>query len=350
VVRWQQGYRLQELMQDWGHLHLCLVQELEQFAAQHPELSSAAMSIARVRLTQLSNEGISQSAVEYAQLQQSEAAGRLTALEQALTRLQEMEQQRAQTWREAAHDLRGNLGVVKNVTAGLNRQGLPEASRDQLQAMLKRGVDSLHLLLNDLVDLARLEAGHEHRQVTRFDAAHVLRELCAGFEPLAAERSLFLKYEGDDTLGVDGDSIKLKRIAQNLILNALHYTDRGGVRIAWQAIDTADAQRWVLCVEDTGPGFGDGAVPAVAQALKDGTEDLKDIERKGGQLGVRGPEIKPAPTLAAESTKRHQRAGEGVGLSIVKRNCELLDATLELETKPGRGTTFRVNFPRYYDK
>jgi signal transduction histidine kinase len=348
VVRWQQGYRLQELMQDWGHLHLCLVQEFERCAAEQPGLPSAAMSIARVRLTQLCNEGISQSAVEYALLQQAEAAGRLTALEQALTRLQEMEQQRAETWREAAHDLRGNLGVVKNVTAGLNREGLPDASRNQLHAMLKRGVDSLHLLLNDLVDLARLEAGHEQRQLTRFDAARVLRELCVSFEPLAAERSLFLKCEGDDTLSVDGDSIKLKRIAQNLILNALHYTDRGGVRVTWQAIDTADAQRWVLCVEDTGPGFADGAVPAVAHALKGGTEDLNSIERKGRQLGVSDPEIKPAPTLAAESATRHQRAGEGVGLSIVKRNCELLDATLELETKPGQGTTFRVNFPRHY--
>jgi signal transduction histidine kinase len=348
VVRWQQGYRLQELMQDWGHLHFCLLEELERCAAEHPEVPLAAMSIARLRLTQLCNEGVSQSAIEYASLQEAEAAGRLQALEQALTRLQDMEQQRAQTWREAAHDLRGNLGVVKNVTAGLNRQGLPDESRARLQAMLKRGVDSLHLLLNDLVDLARLEAGHEQRQLSSFDASHLLRELCAGFMHLAEERSLFLKSEGDDTLDVEGDPIKVQRIAQNLVLNALRYTERGGVRVAWQAIDTVDARRWVLYVEDTGPGFAHGAVPAVVQVLKDGTQDLNAVERKGEQLGVPGPEIKPAPTLAAQSRSRPQSAGEGVGLSIVKRNCELLDATLELETRPGQGTTFRVNFPRSY--
>jgi signal transduction histidine kinase len=89
---------------------------------------------------------------------------------------------------------------------------------------------ALHLLLNDLVDLARLEAGHEHRQLASFDAARVVRELGATFKPLADERSLFLHAEGADTLQVEGDPVKLQRIAQNLILNALHYTDRGGVR------------------------------------------------------------------------------------------------------------------------
>jgi signal transduction histidine kinase len=347
-VRWQQGYQLQEVMHDWGHLHLCLLQELERDATRQRDVPIEVMSIARIRLTQLCNKGISQSAMEYAQLQQAEASGRLTALERAFDRLQELEQQRAETWREAAHDLRGNLGVVKNVTAVLNRNGLPQASRDQLQATLKRGVDSLHLLLNDLVDLARLEAGHEQRHVASFDAAQLTHALCATFKPLADERSLFLLADGPDTLAVEGDAVKVQRIAQNLILNALHYTDRGGVSVSWAALDTVDAQRWVLCVKDTGPGFDARALPAVATALKEGTEDLNDVERRGEQVGVPDPEIKPAPTLDSESTSRHQRAGEGVGLSIVKRICELLDATLELETQPGRGTTFRVNFPRYY--
>jgi signal transduction histidine kinase len=350
VVRWQQGYQLQELMEDWGDLQLCLIQELERDAAAHPEVPIEVMAIARVRLTQLCNEGISQSAVEYAQLQQAEAAGRLAALEQALVRLQELEQQRAETWREAAHDLRGNLGVVKNVTVGLHRDDLADASRSQLQAILKRGVDSLHRLLNDLVDLARLEAGHEQRKLSQFDAAQLLRELCETFRPLADERSLFLRVEGADSLAVHGDAVKVQRIAQNLILNALHYTDRGGVSISWQAIDTIDAKRWVLCVEDTGPGFANGALPAVAVALKEGTDDLREVERKGDQVGIPGPEIKPAPTLESASTSRSHQAGEGVGLSIVKRICELLDATLELETQPGRGTTFRVNFPRSYNE
>jgi len=350
IVRWQQGFQLQELMQDWGHLHLCLLEELEHHAADHPEFPIEAMSIARVRLTQLCNEGISQSALEYAQLQQAEAAGRLTALEQALSRLQELEQKRAETWREAAHDLRGNLGVVKNVTAGLHREGLAEDARDQLQAVLKRGVDSLHLLLNDLVDLARLEAGHEIRKVSTFDAAQLIHDLCENFEPLAGERSLFLHADGPDAMSVEGDAVKVGRIAQNLILNALHYTERGGVSVSWEAIDTVDARRWLLCVKDTGPGFDDGAVTPVAAALKEGTDDLNTVEREGEQVGMATPEIQPPRTLDSRSMSRPHNAGEGIGLSIVKRICELLDATLELQTSPGQGTTFRVNFPRFYEE
>ena len=115
-----------------------------------------------------------------------------------------------------AHDLRGNLGVVKTATAGLNRDGLADANRSQLQSILKRGVDSLHLLLNDLVDLARFEAGHERRKLSHFDAAQLLRDLCANFSQLAEERSLFLRAEGPDALSVESDAVKVQRIAQNL--------------------------------------------------------------------------------------------------------------------------------------
>jgi signal transduction histidine kinase len=348
VVRWQQAYRLQEVMEDWGHLQLCVLQEIERYASDHAEVPLASMSAARLRLTAVCNEGVSQSALEYAQLQQAEASGRLTALEQALARLQDLEQQRAEAWREAAHDLRGKLGVVKNATAGLSRPELPEASRDAFHAILRRGVDSLHLLLNDLVDLARLEAGREQRNLAAIDAAQVMRELCEGFRPLAAERSLFLHIEGPDSLPVESDTAKLQRIAQNLILNALRYTEQGGVRVSWRSLETADASRWLLCVEDTGPGFDDGAMPAIADALKEGTDELNDIEQAGGQLGVRARQIDPAPTLPSASATRGQSAGEGIGLSIVKRVCELLEATLELETRKGHGTTFRVNFPRSY--
>ncbi len=149
-------------------------------------------------------------------------------------------------------------------------------------------------------------------------------------------------------MAVEGDAVKVRRIAQNLILNALHYTDRGGVRVTWEAIDTIDARRWLLCVKDTGPGFDDGAATPVAAALKEGTDDLNTVERAGEQVGMAAPEIQPARTLDRESTSRPHKAGEGIGLSIVKRICELLDATLELQTSPGQGTTFRVNFPRSY--
>jgi len=348
LVRWQQGYKLQELMCDWGHLQMCLLQELQRDALAHPEHDSSVLAHASLRLIELCNLGITQSAVEYGHLQQVEAEGRLAGLQQAVTRLGELERQRAEIWREAAHDLRGNLGVVKNVTAGLNLRDLPENKRALLQAMLKKGVDSLHGMLNDLVDLARLEAGQERRQLADFDAAELLRELTAGFKPLAEERRLFLTANGPDALQVEGDAVKVQRIAQNLVLNALHYTERGGVSISWARIETADVARWLLCVQDTGPGFEEGGLPPVAIAIKQATDESQEVEQEGERVGAPAHEIKPAPTMGSVSYTRRQRPGEGVGLSIVKRICEVLDATLELETEPGRGTTFRVSFPCQY--
>lgn len=349
LVRWQQGYKLMEVMRDWGHLHLCLVNELELDASAHPEMPLAAMSRARVLLAQLANDGVSESAHQYAKLTQSEAIGRVEGLESAMRRLTEMEQQRAQAWREAAHDLRGNLGVVKNATEVLRRVTDADGSRDRMMTLLKSGVDSLHELLNGLMDLARLEAGQEQLSVAPFDAAELLRDLCSNTHALALERGLFLRVDGPENLPVSGDAVKLRRIAQNLILNALEYTEQGGVSVSWSVRDVPGAERWVLCVQDTGPGFADGPVPPIARALKKATDEAQTVEHTSEKANAPEQRIKPASTLNAQSGHRHQRAGEGIGLAIVKRVCELLDASLELETAPGKGSTFRVSLPIRYD-
>ena len=88
-------------------------------------------------------------------------------------------------------------------------------------------------MLNDVMDLARLEAGQEQRSVEPFDAAVLLRELCEGLQPLAGERGLLLKAVGPTTFPVEGDTVKTRRIVQNLLLNALKYTQEGGVTATW---------------------------------------------------------------------------------------------------------------------
>jgi signal transduction histidine kinase len=141
-------------------------------------------------------------------------------------------------------------------------------------------------------------------------------------------------------LAVEGDAAKVQRIAQNLILNALGATRRGGVRVVWGDRNVPGAEQWMLCVQDTGPGLQLQSVAApMEQALLDATEKAHESD----------PGAAP-PTLSSESAPRApaDTAGEGIGLSIVKRLCELLDASLELETAPGAGTTFRVIFPRAY--
>ena len=128
-----------------------LVVELEEYDAAHPEVTHEVMAFARLTLAQLCSDGVNESASRYARLQQVEAAGRLRDLEQALTQLRSLERQRADAWREAAHDLRGKLGVVKTVTEILSDDRLPESNQREIRTMLQQGVESLHALLEDLI-------------------------------------------------------------------------------------------------------------------------------------------------------------------------------------------------------
>lgn len=348
--RWQQGYNQYEVMREWGHLQLCLVDELEDYAEKNPDLEKAVMPLARRWLAQLCGEGVSESAAQYAQLQQIDAAGRVRDLDLALTDLRELERQRAEMLREAAHDLRGNLGIVNNATVLLKYEGIPENQRSHFVSLLQKGVTSLHALINDLTSLARLEAGQEQRIVEMFDAADMIRDMCENLQSHAKERGLFLITQGPETLPVEGDIVKVQRIVQNLLLNALAYTERGGVKVIWGEAGPTNTERWEVCVLDTGPGLQNGNVIPLARALKQATVDAQEVEDKADDASDGSGHTEPASTLASQSQSKTARhfSGEGIGLSIVKRLCEILDASLDLETAAGEGTTFRVKIPRHY--
>ena len=339
--RWQQGYYLRETIREWGHLHYSVLNELEDYGRARADLQAQVMPIARRALVRLCGEGVCESAASYERLQRTEASSRVRELQSALSQLQQLERQRAETWREAAHDLRGTVGVISNASTILALEAQRDPSRANTSRMLERSVDSLRVLLSDLIDLGRLEAGEEERRIAPFDAAARLRGYCETVRPLAAQRDLFLKAEGPQTLPVEGDAIKVQRIAQNLILNAIGVTRCGGVRVSWEARDAPGARQWLLCVQDTGPGFQDKSAAApLEDALRQATEEAHQAEAS---------ETTPAPMLRSLcATSPANAHGEGIGLSIVKRLCELLDASLELETAPGAGTTFRVAFPRAY--
>ncbi len=349
--RWQQGYNQPETMGEWGHLHLCLLAELENYQALDPGVEPAVMQRARRELVRLCSDGVCASASRYARLQQSEAATRVTELEAALTHLQLLERGRAEAWREAAHDLRGRAHVIANASAVLTRADIPEQLRPKFSEMLKLGVQSLNLLLTDLMDQARLEAGQERRQITHFDVAVRLKEFCDTARPLAAERNLFLVAKGPPSLLVDGDAEKIQRIVQNLVLNALKVTEEGGIKVTWEAGDNERRPQWALCVQDTGPGFERGLATPLERVLKRATTEAHEVEHRNVSPNQAGSlQADSAPTLASQTASSASRvpSGEGIGLSIVKRLCEMLDASLELESSQGEGTTFRVIFPRRY--
>ena len=348
LQRWQQGYRLREVTREWGHLHLSIASELDRYAAEHPETEAATMAIARRALIELINEGVAESTAQYFRLRQIEAAGYVRDVQQAIEQLRELEHQRAELWRQAAHDLRGNLGVVVNVTTGLAHPGVPVESRARFLHLLQRSVSSLQSMLDDVMSLARLQAGHESRDIEEFDAAAMLTEFCETLRPVAKERGLYFDAEGPSALIVEGDPVKTRRIAQNLVLNALKYTGQGGVTLSWGDSREGDPERWMLSVRDTGPGFHAGPGTPLAGALEAATAEARQVEKRADAGGPIGSAQKSPAESPPDTRPVHQERGEGIGLSIVKRLCELLDAGIELESRPGEGTTFRVVFPRRY--
>ena len=350
MQRWQQGYQLRELIREWGHLQICVADELERYAASHPDLEPGVMPTVRRAWAQLCAAGVTDSATQYWRLHQAESAGHVNDLETALAALHTLERARAEAWRTAAHDLRGSVTVVKGATTLLQGAGagLSEPVRVEAADMLSKSVSSLHEMLTDLLSLARLEAGHEQRELTTFDAASLLRDFCSASQTTAMDRGLFLKMNGPRTLPVEGDKTKVLRILQNLLLNAIKYTPQGGVTVSWGLDRGRDTDRWTFSVQDTGPGIDENSAAPLAQELHDATNAADDASDSSTD---RRRDIAPATTLpsASETLPQAQQPGEGVGLSIVKRLCELLDAGLELATKPGQGSTFRVILPRSYD-
>jgi signal transduction histidine kinase len=348
--RWQQGFNQWETMREWGHLHMCVLRELECYEREHAGLDAAVMPTARAALVRLCAEGVCESAARYAQMQQTEAAGRVRELEYALQQVQALDRQRAEIWREAAHDLRGTVGVIANASALVTNEAIADSARAQFSQMLQRNVVSLRELLGDLMDLARLEAGQEQRKLASFDAAHLLKDLCDSLRNVAASRNLFLKTEGPASLPVEGDVVKVRRIVQNLLLNAFKATERGGVRVTWQEGETPAAEQWMVCVQDTGPGLDAAHAGVFEHALQQASAASREVEIRAGLSGETDAASSPAPTLASRSGQSPDgpATGEGIGLAIVKRLCELLDASLELQTAAGSGTTFRLIFPRRY--
>ncbi len=356
--RWQQGYDLREVTRELGRLNECMVLELERYEDAHPELDPEVMTIARARWARSCGLGIEESTAQYFRLQQIEAAGHLQELELALESVRELEFQRAELWRQVAHDLRGNVGVVATATQGLGRDGIAPDVREKFLRALERNVGGLRHLLDDVTSLARLNAGNEQRQPVETDIGSLMKDLCDGLLPLAQHRDLWLRSQGPVPFVVQADPSKTRRLAQNLLMNAIKYTTDGGVSVTWGDSDPQDNKRWALTIEDTGPGLASRGEQGPLTSALAGATRLPHQATEGDPTGeretdVHGPAIS---AIAAAMPPAHtprvgaspQPGGEGIGLSIVKRLCELLDASVELRSAVGHGTSFRILLPRKY--
>ena len=343
--RWQQGYRLKELIAECGHLHRCVFEELGDIVATHPELEPATLLEAQGQLLHLINDTISESAAQYERMQQAEAASRVVDLMTALATMDEVEQRRTALIHQAVHDLNSDVLGVSLAATIVGQPHLAEADRVESVVFLQRATQGLTTMLGELMELARLEAGQDKRKLADFDAAALFAELCEGNQPFARERNLFLKMEGPLRLAVEGDAEKVRRLAKNLLVNALKYTEDGGVTVSWDA----EKENWWLMVKDTGPGMLPGSSQSLTAGLQEATASAKESDEKSAAIQGETSQVLAAPGDADPRTSpAHNQPGEGIGLSIVKRLCELLDASLEIASSAQTGTTFRVVFPRRY--
>jgi signal transduction histidine kinase len=340
--RWQQGYRLKELINECGHLQLCLYNELGYFAEKYPEVEPETLAEAQRQIMALVNDTISESAGQYERMQQAEAAGHLGDLRGALASINQIERHRSTLFHQAVHDLKNDVVVVNLAASLLGDPTMAESDRLGSTTYLKQAVQGLNTMLEELMELVRLQAGQETRKIGPFDAAVLLTELCAAQQPFARERQLFLKVQGPARLAVDGDAEKTRRLAKNLVVNALKYTPSGGVEVTWGE----EKENWWLMVMDTGPGMLSGPGTPLVAGLQEATASARESDDKTTASKGEASHVLPGPWDAATSSahSRHQ-PGEGIGLSIVKRLCELLDASIEIASSAETGTTFRIVFP-----
>jgi len=344
--RWQQGYRLKELISECGHFQICVFEELGNIFAGHPELEHKTLLEAHRQLLHLINDIISGSAAQYERMQQAEAGGRVRDLMSALADVDEIEQRRATLIHQAVHDLNSDVLGVSMAASQISRTDMAENDRMQSAAFLQRAVQGLNSMLGELMDLARLEAGQENREIAEFDAGSLLTNLCASNQPFALERKLFLKGKGPAQLPVEDDAEKVRRVAKNLLVNALKYTEAGGVIVSWGE----EKENWWLMVKDTGPGMLTEAGTSMADGLQEATASAKESDEKSAAIEGEASHVLPPKDTATPTKLSQHQPGEGIGLSIVKRLCELLDASLEIASSAEAGTTFRVVFPRHYGR
>jgi signal transduction histidine kinase len=184
--------------------------------------------------------------------------------------------------------------------------------RERIGSALEE-VERLSRIVEQLLEMSRLEAGETLVERTRFDFAEMTRNTVDQMRLLAEEKKVELKFEGAETVNVEGDPLRLKQIVVNLVDNAIKYTPPGGsVSVA----AFPENGRVVLEVADTGIG-----VPAHA------TSQIFDR------------------FFRADKARSRQLGGAGLGLAIVKSICTAYKGNVSVKSAEGAGATFRVDLP-----
>jgi len=215
-----------------------------------------------------------------------------------------------------SHEIRTPLNAVLGFSQiAMGDQALSPENRHNLQIVNRSG-EQLLTLINDVIDMARIEAGRMSLEKTVFDLPALLAHVVGQFIPKATARKLQLINEsGTMVQYVTGDEEKIRHILSNLVDNALKFTDAGVVSLRSRT-SFRDGQDWLeVEVEDSGRGIASGDMERIFAAFE---------QAKGGQM--------------------HQR-GTGLGLTLCREYARLMGGDLTVTSELGQGSCFHLAIP-----
>lgn len=239
------------------------------------------------------------------------------ALQENNAKLQALDEAKTRFFANISHELRTPLtlilGPVENLRGMPSLQADPKV-RDTLETLSENGFRLLRLI-NDLLDLVRLDTGDVPLRPENIHLPEFLSQLGNSLRPMAETQQIALKVESDlpahPVLFYDRD--QLEKIILNLSINALKFTPAGGTVFLGL---TEDEDHFTLTVRDTGKGMSE--------------EELSRIFERFWQ---------------ADGSSKRKARGTGIGLALVKSLTENLNGTIEVESKLSQGTTFSLRFP-----
>lgn len=243
-------------------------------------------------------------------------------LAQTNMRLYEMNRLKSDFLATMSHELRTPLNSIIGFSEVLDSiKSLDDKQRRYVQNIQKSGRVLLDMI-NDILDLAKIESGKMEIRLTDFRIDAVAAAQCDFFRPQTERKNIDLEVDVEPGLSeLFQDQVKVQQILSNLLSNAIKFTPEGG-RITVRVRQDVESGDLLLIVADTGVGIAE--------------EDQVVIFEKFRQ----GPAV-----MAQGDAITREHSGTGLGLSIVKELCKLLGGEVTVESQIGRGSTFTVRLP-----
>jgi len=250
--------------------------------------------------------------------QSSELMEQNRELEMQKIQLSEASQLKTTFLSNMSHELRTPLNSVIALSGVLNRRLADKIPADEYSYLevIERNGKHLLSLINDILDISRIESGKEEIEISKFRSGNLISEVVGMIHPQAVQKKIELfQKSGDKDLILQGDVDKCRHIIQNLVANAVKFTEKGEVEIS----SIQQENTVVITVRDTGIGISE--------------ENLSHIFDEFRQ---------------ADSGTSRKFGGTGLGLSIAKKYANLLGGTITVKSLLGEGSVFTLTLPLKY--